>query len=183
MLLDVTLNPYIKIADVPAFTVVSSEIFDGCELPLRQRSGIFGAGGTDTSPHLSWEGFPSKTKSFAVTVMDPAAPTGSGFWHWALFNIPAHVTSLTSGAAANNGAGLPKGSVQLKNDAGFAGFLGAAPPPGSGRHPYYFGIHALDVAVLEVGADATPAFLGFNLSSHTLARAVITPWYAVDLDC
>jgi Raf kinase inhibitor-like YbhB/YbcL family protein len=174
------LNPYTRIADVPGFTVVSSDISDGTELPRGQRSGIFGAGGSDTSPHLSWQGFPSGTKSFAVTVLDPAAPTGSGFWHWALFNIPAHVTSLASGAADNNGAGLPDGSLQLKNDAGFAGFLGAAPPAGSGRHPYHFGIHALDVAFLELDADATPAFLGFNMSARTLARAVITPWYEVD---
>jgi Raf kinase inhibitor-like YbhB/YbcL family protein len=174
------LNPYTRIADVPDFTVVSSDISDGAKLPLGQLSGIFGAGGSDTSPHLSWYGFPSETKSFAVTVFDPAAPTGSGFWHWALFNIPAHVTILASGAADNNGAGLPDGSVQLKNDAGFAGFLGAAPPAGSGRHPYHFGIHALDVALLELEADATPAFLGFNMSAHTLARALITPWYEVD---
>lgn len=170
-------NPYMRISHVPAFTVVSSDISEGAELPPGQRSGIFGAGGSDTSPHLSWQGFPSETKSFAVTVLDPAAPTGSGFWHWALFNIPAHVTSLASGAADNNGTGLPEGSLQLKNDAGFAGFLGAAPPAGSGRHPYHFGIHALDVASLELEADATPAFLGFNMSAHTLARAVITPWY------
>lgn len=176
---DAAMNPYTRIANVPDFTAWSSEISDGTELPLRQRSGIFGAGGSDTSPHLSWMGFPSETKSFAVTVFDPAAPTGSGFWHWALFNIPAHVTSLASGAADDNGAGLPDGSVQLKNDAGFAGFLGAAPPAGSGPHPYHFGIHALDVAVLELGSDATPAFLGFTMSAHTLARAVITPWYEV----
>lgn len=180
MSFEAPLNPYTRIADVPEFTVVSSDISDGVELPLAQLSGIFGAGGSDTSPHLSWQGFPSETKSFAVTVLDPAAPTGSGFWHWALFNIPAHVTSLASGAADNKGAGLPDGSVQLNNDAGFAGFLGAAPPAGSGRHPYHFGIHALDVALLELEADASPAFLGFSMSAHTLARAVITPWYEVD---
>lgn len=169
--------PYDKIASVPTFTVTSTDVTDGEKLPTAQVSGIFGAGGSDTSPQLSWSGFPEGTKSFAITVYDPDAPTGSGFWHWAVVDIPVSVTSLATGAGDDTGAGLPDGATQLKNDAGLARFLGAAPPAGSGKHPYYIGIHALDVESLGVDAGATPAFLGFNMSGHTLARAVITPWW------
>ena len=169
--------PYDKIANVPAFTVTSTDVTDGEELPTAQVSGIFGAGGTDTSPQLSWSGFPEGTKSFAITVYDPDAPTGSGFWHWAVVDIPASVTSLDSGAGDEAGSGLPGGAKQLKNDASLARFLGAAPPAGGGKHPYFIGIHALDVESLGLDAGATPAFLGFNMAGHTLARAVIAPWW------
>ncbi|MBC7517493.1 MAG: YbhB/YbcL family Raf kinase inhibitor-like protein [Microbacteriaceae bacterium] len=169
--------PYDKIAQVPTFTVTSTDVANGEELPTPQVSGIFGAGGTDTSPQLSWSGFPEGTKSFAITMYDPDAPTGAGFWHWAVVDIPASCTSLVAGAGDDTGSGLPTGSLQLKNDAGLAHFLGAAPPAGSGKHPYFIGIHALDVETLGLDAGATPAFAGFNMSGHTLARAVITPWW------
>ena len=133
------------------------------------------AGGKDVSPQLSWSGAPEGTKSFTVTMYDPDAPTASGFWHWAVFNIPASVTELASGAG--DGSGLPEGAVTLKGDGGVKQFLGAAPPPGHGPHRYYFAVHALDVEKLDVPEDATPAFLGFNMFGHTLARAVITPVY------
>ncbi|HEY4420478.1 MAG TPA: YbhB/YbcL family Raf kinase inhibitor-like protein, partial [Pseudonocardia sp.] len=109
----------------------------------------------------------------AVTVYDPDAPTASGFWHWAVLDIPASVTSLPSGAGDDEGSGLPEGAIQLANDAGAKRFIGAAPPPGHGPHHYYVAVHAVDVDSLGVPEGATPAFLGFNLFSHTLARAVI----------
>ncbi|RFA10598.1 hypothetical protein B7R54_16335 [Subtercola boreus] len=172
-----TTIPYDDIAVVPTFTVTSTDVADGEQLPTPQVSGIFGAGGSDTSPQLSWSGFPEGTKSFAITVYDPQAPTGAGFWHWAVVDIPASTTSLPTGAGDDEGSGLPSGAFQLKNDASLARFLGAAPPAGHGKHNYYIGVHALDVETLGIDAGATPAFLGFNMSGHTLARAVITPWW------
>jgi hypothetical protein len=170
-------SPYDEIAKVPSFAVSSKDIADGGELPLAQVSGIFGAGGTDTSPQLQWSGFPGETRSFVVTVYDPLAPTGSGFWHWAVVDIPAGVTQLDTGAGDAGGSGIPEGAFQLRNDAGLAQYLGAAPPAGSGKHIYYVGVHAVDVASLNLDHAATPAFLGFNLSSHTLARGVMKPWW------
>jgi Raf kinase inhibitor-like YbhB/YbcL family protein len=170
-------NPYDAIAEVPSFTLTSADIADGAELPKAQVSGIFGAGGQDISPQLSWSGFPEETKSFVVTMYDPDAPTGSGFWHWAVVDLPASATSLPSGAGDEPGTALPDGAYQLANDAGLKRFLGAAPPSGHGRHRYFVAVHAVDVESLGVPEDATNAFLGFNLHSHTLARAVLVPWY------
>lgn len=170
-------NPYDAITEVPAFTLTSSDVTDGQELPTAQVSGIFGAGGSDTSPQLSWSGFPEGTKSFVVSIYDPAAPTASGFWHWAVADIPVSTTSLASGAGDDTGSGLPAGSFQLSNDAGLQRYLGAAPPAGHGKHNYFIAVHAVDVESLGVDHAATPAFLMFNLSGHTLARAVITPWW------
>lgn len=168
-------DPYAALPDVPAFDVRSDDVSHGQRLADPHASGAMGVpGGEDRSPHLSWSGFPSETKSFAVTVYDPDAPTASGFWHWAVFNIPASVSELASGAASGE---LPEGAVQLRNDAGQAGYLGAAPPGGHGPHRYFTVVHAVDVDRLDVPAEATPAFLGFNLFSHTLARAVITPTF------
>ncbi len=107
-------------------------------------------------------------------MFDPDAPTASGFWHWAVANIPASVTSLPAGAGDDTGSGLPEGAVTLKNDGGLHRFLGAAPPQGHGPHRYIVAVHALDVDTLDgVGADSTPAFLGFNVFSHAIARATL----------
>jgi Raf kinase inhibitor-like YbhB/YbcL family protein len=163
-------NPYDALPKVPDFTLTSTDVADGTPLPSAQMSGAMGVtGGEDVSPQLSWSGFPEDTKSFALTIYDPDAPTASGFWHWAVANIPVGVTSLASGAE------LPAGAVALKNDAGQPGFTGAAPPPGHGTHHYYVVVHAVDVEQLEVDGSASPAYLGFNLFSHTLARATIVP--------
>jgi Raf kinase inhibitor-like YbhB/YbcL family protein len=159
---------------VSTFTVTSDDIADGQALPTAQMSGIFGAGGTDTSPQLSWSGAPAEAASFGLTVYDPDAPTGSGFWHWAVADIPADCTSLPTNAGDEGGANLPDGAYQLRNDAGLARFLGAAPPAGHGLHHYTFTIHALDVANIGVGPDASPALLGFTMWSHTIAKASFT---------
>jgi Raf kinase inhibitor-like YbhB/YbcL family protein len=166
-------NPYEDLPQLPTFEVTSEDFSAGGELAAPQLSGMMGLAGTDTSPQLSWRGFPELTKSFAVTAYDPDAPTASGFWHWAVVDVPLATTSLASGAADDAGSGLPAGSFQLSNDAGFAGFVGAAPPKGHGVHHYYFVVHAIDVASLGIPTTATPAYLGFNLFMHSIARAVI----------
>lgn len=164
-----TRDPYEELPPLPEFKVVSTDIRDGRTLPPAQRSGKMGiAGGQDLSPQLSWSGFPAETRSFAVTVLDPDAPTGSGFWHWAVYNLPASTTSLPSGAADH---GLPEGAQQLANDAGFRGFVGAAPPSGHGVHHYHVVIHALGVEKLDIPVESSPAYLGFNLFSHAIGRA------------
>jgi Raf kinase inhibitor-like YbhB/YbcL family protein len=164
-------DPYDYLAPVPSFAVTSNDIQDGGTLAAPQLSGIFGvAGGTDTSPHLAWSGFPEGTRGFAVTCLDPDAPTGSGFWHWAVYGIPGNVTE--------DGAGLPAGSVQLRHDGGIRQFLGAAPPPGHGAHRYYFVVHALDTDQLEMASpEASPALLCFLMSGHTLARGTLLATY------
>ncbi|MFF2083471.1 YbhB/YbcL family Raf kinase inhibitor-like protein [Nocardia sp. NPDC058176] len=169
-------NPYDALPQVPSFTVTSTDVTDGQQLANDQVSGVFGSGGKDISPQLSWSGFPEGTQSFAVTVFDPDAPTASGFWHWAVANIPASVTSLDTGAGSEGGT-LPAGAVTLRNDGGFPGFVGASPPKGHGPHRYFVVVHAVDVPELEVGPDAAPAFLGFNLFFHTLGRATLIGTY------
>ena len=170
-------NPYDSLPEVASFDLTSEDVQEGEELQVPQLSGLFGAGGEDVSPQLSWNGFPDGTKSFAVTCYDPEAPTASGFWHWAIADVPANVTELARGAGDEQGSGLPAGAFQLRNDAGVRQYVGAAPPRGHGRHHYYFVVHAVDVESLGIDKDASPAFLGFNLFSHALARATIIGWY------
>jgi len=166
-------DPLERFGAVPHFTLTSDDIADDRPLARAQWGG--GGGGDDVSPQLSWSGFPSETKSFAVTIHDPDAPTGSGFWHWAVCNIPADVTSLPAGAGAEGGASLPQGAAMLSNELGAKSFTGAGPPPGTGTHHYHVIVHALDVESLDLDPASTPAVLGFNAHFHTLARAVLTP--------
>jgi Raf kinase inhibitor-like YbhB/YbcL family protein len=170
-------DPYDHLPRVPSFTVTSTDCSQGGVLPMPQVSGVMGAGGEDRSPQLSWSGFPDGTRSFAVTVYDPDAPTASGFWHWAVANLPASVTELPSGAGDKDAPRLPQGAIQLRNDGGFAGYVGAAPPAGHGPHRYFIVVHAVDTEALDVTADTTPAVLGFNLFFHTLARATMVVTY------
>ena len=168
-------SPYDNLPQLPTFTLTSESVTDRQPLGNDQVSGIMGAGGSDVSPQLSWSGFPAETKSFAVTVYDPDAPTGSGFWHWAVADLPVSVTELPAGAG--DGSELPGGAVTLANDAGLKRFIGAAPPAGHGPHRYYIAVHALPVESLELPDGATPAYLGFNLFSQAIARAVIHGTY------
>ncbi|MGK5684163.1 YbhB/YbcL family Raf kinase inhibitor-like protein [Actinoplanes sp. URMC 104] len=167
-------DPFARLPEVAGFTVTSTSVKDGEPLPDAQMSGMFGVpGGQDASPQLSWSGAPEGTRGYAVTVYDPDAPTGSGFWHWAVANIPAGTTSLPEGAGDDTGSGLPAEAFQLPNDARAARFVGAAPPAGHGAHRYFITVHALDVEDLGVARDATPALLGFTMFGHVLARATI----------
>ncbi len=168
-------SPYDSLPKLPTFTLTSESVADGQPLANDQVSGIMGAGGSDTSPQLSWSGFPAETKSFAVTVYDPDAPTASGFWHWAVADLPATVTELPAGAG--DGGELPGGAVTLANDASQKRYIGAAPPAGHGPHRYYIAVHALPVESLELPDGATPAYLGFNLFGQAIARAVIHGTY------
>ncbi len=168
-------NPYDFLPELPSFTLTSESITDGQPFGNDQVSGIMGAGGSDVSPQLSWSGFPEETRSFAVTVYDPDAPTASGFWHWAVANLPATVTDLPAGVG--DGSGLPGDAVTLANDAGLKRFIGAAPPPGHGFHRYFIAVHAVKVEKLELDGDASPAYLGFNLFMNAIARAVIYGTY------
>ncbi|WNV89712.1 YbhB/YbcL family Raf kinase inhibitor-like protein [Umezawaea sp. Da 62-37] len=167
-----TSNPYDRVPPVPGFTLTSTDVADGVQVPTTQLSGIFGAGGSDTSPQLSWSDFPPGTRGFAVTLYDPDAPTPSGFWHWALVDIPAEVTSLPGGAGDGD---LPEGGFHLPNDAGLPRYAGAAPPPGTGAHRLFFVVHAVDVETLGLPATTTPAMLAVTLAAHTLARATLVP--------
>lgn len=169
--------PYAYLPQVPSFTLTSTAIGDGQKLSSPQVSGIMGAGGDDLSPQLAWSGFPVETRSFAVTCYDPDAPTGSGFWHWAIADIPASISELPTGAGRPGSADLPVEAIALRNDGGMAGYIGAAPPEGHGPHRYAFAVHAVDVEKLGVDADSTPAVLGFHLFTHTLARALLVPIY------
>ncbi|GFG55034.1 YbhB/YbcL family Raf kinase inhibitor-like protein [Mycolicibacterium agri] len=168
-------NPYDHLPKLPSFTLTSESVTDGQPLPNDQVSGIMGAGGKDISPQLSWSGFPEETRSFAVTVYDPDAPTASGFWHWAVANLPASVTELPAGAG--DGSELPGGAITLANDAAMKRYIGAAPPPGHGVHRYFIVVHAVGVEKLDLPENATPAFLGFNLFQQAVGRAIIHGTY------
>lgn len=168
-------NPYDYLPELPTFELTSSDVTDGRPLKTAQVSGIMGAGGQDLSPQLSWSGFPEQTRSFAVTVFDPDAPTASGFWHWAVANLPDTVSELPAGAG--DGSSLPGDAITLRNDAGMHRYVGAAPPAGHGYHRYFVVVHAVGVEKLEIDADASPAYLGFNLFMHSVARAVIHGTY------
>ncbi|MCH7229552.1 YbhB/YbcL family Raf kinase inhibitor-like protein [Glycomyces sp. L485] len=158
--------PYDFLPQVPSFEVTSTDVADGEMLSEAQ------TGGQDVSPQLSWAGFPDQTVAFAVTCFDPDAPTGSGFWHWMMLDLDRSVTGLPAGADLDP----PPGTVQLRGDAGKAGFFGAAPPSGDYPHRYIFAVHALKQR-LEVPSDASCAVGSFNITFNVLARGLITPVY------
>lgn len=162
-------DPYAPLKDLPSFTVTSTDLDNGAELAEKLRAP------ESVSPQLSWSDVPAGTKSFAVTCYDPDAPTASGFWHWAAFNIPADVTDLPSNAGALEDLGV--GAISLRNDSGGRVHYGAAPPPAHAPHRYLYVVHAVDVEKLDIDPDATPTVLGFNLHFHALGRAVLWGWY------
>lgn len=155
------------------FRLLSNSLTDGQRLPKAQWAAYPGLEGDNLSPELHWEGAPEGTRSYVVTVYDPDAPTGSGWWHWVVANIPAEVTSLPEGAG-NGRHPLPEGSVAVYNDSCTTDFAGAAPPPGHGDHRYIFTVHALKVESLDLPENPTPAQVGFRVHFNKLASASFT---------
>lgn len=164
-------DPYAPLKDLPTFELSSPDIKDGEKIADEFRAP------SNVSPQLDWANLPEGTKSIAVTCFDPDAPTASGFWHWAVFNIPATEKGLPQGAGSEDSSQLPDGAIQLVGDSGMRGHYGANPPAQHAPHRYMYAVHAVDVEKLDVPEDATPTVLGFNLYFHSIARAIITPWW------
>lgn len=151
---------------------------DQAILPKRYVHHAMGADGDNISPELAWDGVPDGTKSFALTMYDPDAPTGSGWWHWVVYDIPASAKHLPQGAGAADGKGLPAGTKQGRTDFGTKEYGGAAPPPGHGPHRYIFTVYALNVDKLDVPDDASAAYIGFFINMSKIAEAKLTARYA-----
>ncbi|WP_417844693.1 YbhB/YbcL family Raf kinase inhibitor-like protein [Thalassospira sp.] len=160
-----------------ALELHSSDFADNGPLADAQVFNGFGCKGGNLSPALSWSDVPDGTKSFALMVHDPDAPTGSGWWHWVVTDIPADRRSLPQNAGdATNPNAIP-GAHQLKTDFGLPGYGGPCPPVGDAPHPYQFTLFALDVAALEMDANASTALVGFMVHAHTIARTTLTGTY------
>lgn len=157
------------------FTLKSTEV--GGQATSKQVFKGFGCNGQNISPEFSWSHAPKGTKSFALTMYDPDAPTGSGWWHWVIFDIPANVTRLESGAGDPAGSAAPKGAIQSMTDFGKPGYGGPCPPKGDGPHAYMVTVYALKTARLGLDKNASPALVGFNLHANTLAKASIVFYY------
>jgi len=155
------------------FTLRSADL--GGQATLRNVFNGSGCSGENVSPQLSWENPPEGTKSFAITMYDPDAPTGSGWWHWVVYNIPADVTEIPAGAGTSGK--MPEGAVQGRTDYGSTGYGGPCPPEGHGPHRYIITVHALDTGKLDVPEDASPAMIGFNLNARSIARASMIFYY------
>ncbi len=134
----------------------------------------FGCKGNNISPQLSWSGVPKGTKSFAVTIYDPDAPTGSGWWHWVVFDIPKDTVALPANASKDN---MPKGAIQSKTDYGNPGFGGACPPMGDKAHRYITTVYALDVEKLGLDANTDSAMAGYTINSHTIEKSSIITYF------
>jgi Raf kinase inhibitor-like YbhB/YbcL family protein len=157
-----------------ALTLTSPDMKPGAKIADEQVFNSFGCSGQNISPALNWSGAPKGTKSFALSVYDPDAPTGSGFWHWVIFNIPPDATSLPKNAGDPKSDAAPKGAVQSRTDYGVPGYGGPCPPKGDKPHHYHFTLFAVDVDKLDADSNASAAVVGFNLHFHTLAKATLT---------
>jgi len=164
-------------AQAGGFSLTSPDIGAGQTIPTTYVYNRFGCTGQDISPALNWSGAPAGTKSFVVTVYDPDAPTGSGWWHWAVANVPASVHHLPEGAGGIHSKALPAGATELRNDFGSRAYGGPCPPKGDTPHHYQFKVYALDVAKLPITANDSPAKLGFMVHQHTLGVAELVGRY------
>lgn len=161
-------------AGAAQMSLTSPDIKPGARIADEQVANGFGCTGSNISPALSWSGAPKGTKSFALSIYDPDAPTGSGFWHWVMFDIPADTTSLAKNAGDPKAGLAPAGAVQGHNDSGSQGYFGPCPPKGDKPHHYHIQLFAVDVDKLDADENASPAVVGFNLHFHTLAKATLT---------
>jgi Raf kinase inhibitor-like YbhB/YbcL family protein len=159
------------------FTLTSPDIAPDAMIAKKFEFDGFGCSGENKSPALKWSGAPKDTKSFALTVYDPDAPTGSGWWHWFVINIPANVTELPANAGAVGGGTLPKGASHVRIDYGIAGWGGVCPPEGDPAHRYIFTVHALGTDKLEIPPDATAALAGFMVNANSIAKVSFTAKY------
>ncbi len=165
-------------ASAAPFKLTSTDFKDGGTLADKLSFNGMGCTGDNTSPELEWTNPPAGTKSFALMVRDPDAPTGSGWWHWTMYNIPADTKTLPAGAGKTDNSAAPKGATQGNNDASTVGYMGPCPPPGSGMHHYVFTLFALKTDKLELPATATAAYLGFNVMANSLGKATLTGVYS-----
>ncbi|MBI3789190.1 MAG: YbhB/YbcL family Raf kinase inhibitor-like protein [Ignavibacteriales bacterium] len=157
------------------FTLKSNDV--GGQATEKQVFNGFGCSGANVSPQLRWENPPAGTKSFAVTMYDPDAPTGSGWWHWLMFDIPASAKELPSNAGDPKSNLAPKGSIQSVTDFGAAGYGGPCPPPRHGSHQYIITVYALKVDKLGPDEKAQPAMVGYNIRANTIQKASIVMYY------
>lgn len=157
-------------AKKPSFRLTSPAFKNGGAIPDKQAFNGFGCTGPNVSPALEWKNAPADTKSFALMVHDPDAPTGSGWWHWVVYNIPADTKSIAEGAA-------PPPGVEGNTDFGKPGYGGPCPPPGSGKHHYNFTLFALKIDKIDVPAGASPAMVGFFANANAIAKAKLTGLY------
>lgn len=156
-----------------AFKLGSSAFVDGSEIPLKFVFNSWGCEGENVSPPLEWSGAPEGTQSLALTVYDPKAPTGSGFWHWVIFNLPAGRTSIGEGTTGSIGAP----AIEGRTDWGAPGWGGPCPPPGDEPHPYVFTLYALSVPALPLDENASAAMVGFMIHMNSLGSTTLTGHY------
>ena len=164
-------------AEPAKLTVTSNAFKHGETMPQPTLFDGMGVGGGNRSPHIAWSGAPASTKSYAIVLHDPDAPTGTGFFHWILFNIPASVTQLPEGAGAKDSARVPVGASHGHTDFGGTGYGGPAPPPGHGPHHYNFHVYALDVPKIDAGESSTAALVRFMMRGHVVGEGVLTGIY------
>lgn len=161
-----------------AFTLTSAAFKNNAAMPDKHAFNQMGCTGENMSPPLAWANPPAGTKGFALLVHDPDAPTGSGWWHWVVYDIPADATSLPEGAGKEGGTALPKGTKLGKTDFGTAAYGGPCPPPGSGKHHYNFTLYALKVDKLEVPDGASAAMIAFMANANAVGKAKLTGVYS-----
>jgi len=168
---------------ISSLTVISQNTFTlssknlGGEATLKEEFNGFGCIGKNESPQLSWKNAPEGTRSFAITMYDPDAPTGSGWWHWVVFDIPTSTTELVANAGDIKLELTPEGTIQSITNYGSQGYGGPCPPKGHGLHQYIITVYALKTDTLGLDKNTNPAIVGYYLWNNTLAKASLITYY------